>query len=358
MFNGGALTAAESIARLLDRKNQVDPAIIAEAARWGDSKVATPRTKTTWQTEVNWLVNTYFPSRGNTVLGQLRADGLYTTFSAPAFSQHGGEVLNNYPLTMTAGAGTIYFTTDGVTDPRSIGGAVNPSAAVKQYTGGVPISGATTVMARLRTASGQWSGLVEATFSTVALAGDYNGNGSVDQADYGVWRAGFGSAVTPGSGADGNGNGAVDAADYTVWRDNLGATLALGSGSGSGGFDDFASEITLVEAAEGTALANDSVAEPIATSSLAFVAADNLSELSRPNNSWVYARQLGASRPAFDNLQLASLRSTQGSMQDSPREQAFDEFELQAASLDDDLFADDLFADLVEDSFEAARLLF
>jgi hypothetical protein len=301
------------------------------------------------------------------VLGHLRADGLYTTFSAPAFSQHGGEVLNNYPLTMTAGAGTIYYTTDGVTDPRAIGGAVNPSAAVKQYTGGVPISGATTVMARLRTASGQWSGLVEATFSTVALAGDYNGNGSVDQADYGVWRAGFGSAVTPGSGADGNGNGAVDAADYTVWRDNLGATLALGSGigsgSGSGGFDDFASEITLVEVAVVGVLANDSVAEPIATSSLAFVVADNLSGLSRPNNSGVYSRQLGSSRPAFDNLQLAALRTTLGSMQDFPREQAFDEFELQAASLDDDRItddqiADDLFADLVEDPFEVARLPF
>jgi hypothetical protein len=70
----------------------------------------------------------------------------------------------------------------------------------------------------------------------------------------------------------------------------------------------------------------------------------------------------------FDNLQLASLRSTQGSMQDSPREQAFDEFELQAASLDDDRItddritddqiADDLFADLVEDPFEVARLPF
>ena len=82
-----------------------------------------PYNKTDWQNEINWVVDTYFPTRGNTVLSQLRGDGLYTNFSAPAFSQFGGSVPNNYPLTITAGAGTIYYTTDGVTDPRSIGGA-------------------------------------------------------------------------------------------------------------------------------------------------------------------------------------------------------------------------------------------
>ena len=62
MFNGGALTPAANIARFMERKNEVDPAIIAEAARWGDSKVGTPLNKTNWQNEINWLVNTYFPA--------------------------------------------------------------------------------------------------------------------------------------------------------------------------------------------------------------------------------------------------------------------------------------------------------
>ena len=34
--------------------------------------------------------------------------------------------------------------------------------------------------------------------------------------------------------ADGNGDGTVNAADFTIWRDNLGATL--GSGSGAAGY--------------------------------------------------------------------------------------------------------------------------
>lgn len=57
-----------------------------------------------------------------------------------------------------------------------------------------------------------------------AILGDYDGNGSVGEEDYNVWKANFGTTYAA---ADGNGNGVVDAADYTVWRDNL----AAGSGS-------------------------------------------------------------------------------------------------------------------------------
>ena len=72
------------------------------------------------------------------MLNQLRTDGLYTTFAAPVFSQHGGTVPTNYPLTISGTGGTIYFTTDGVTDPRLIGGGVNPvvGGARIQRTGG------------------------------------------------------------------------------------------------------------------------------------------------------------------------------------------------------------------------------
>ncbi|MEM1028122.1 MAG: PEP-CTERM sorting domain-containing protein [Planctomycetota bacterium] len=61
-----------------------------------------------------------------------------------------------------------------------------------------------------------------------ALAGDYNGNGVVDAADYTVWADNFGSMVDLD--ADGNGDGVVDAADYTVWADNFGTGAALSQG--------------------------------------------------------------------------------------------------------------------------------
>lgn len=66
------------------------------------------------------------------------------------------------------------------------------------------------------------------------LLGDYDIDGDVDNADYGVWRATYGSTVTtPGHNADGNGNGVVDAGDYVAWRNNLGATLFSGVAVGS-----------------------------------------------------------------------------------------------------------------------------
>ncbi|MCA9189051.1 MAG: dockerin type I domain-containing protein [Pirellulaceae bacterium] len=69
--------------------------------------------------------------------------------------------------------------------------------------------------------------------SSAGVLGDYNQNGTVDAADYTIWKDGFGSSVTPGDGADGNGNGTIDAADYTVWKDNFGS-----QGGGTGGAED------------------------------------------------------------------------------------------------------------------------
>lgn len=56
------------------------------------------------------------------------------------------------------------------------------------------------------------------TPSLLTLAGNYDGVGGVDAADYSKWRSDFGKFVAPGNGADGNRNGVVDAADYSLWR--------------------------------------------------------------------------------------------------------------------------------------------
>jgi Cadherin domain/FG-GAP repeat len=56
------------------------------------------------------------------------------------------------------------------------------------------------------------------------LTGDYNRNGTVDAADYVVWRKTLSTNVPNGTGADGDGDGVVDAGDHGVWRENFGRT--------------------------------------------------------------------------------------------------------------------------------------
>jgi hypothetical protein len=74
--------------------------------------------------------------------------------------------------------------------------------------------------------------LATAALATL-LAGDYNEDGTVDAADYTVWRDTLGQTGA-GLAADGNGNGNVDAADYSVWKNHFGdVSPGIGAGSGS-----------------------------------------------------------------------------------------------------------------------------
>ena len=67
---------------------------------------------------------------------------------------------------------------------------------------------------------------------STALPGDYNQDGTVNAADYSVWRNSLGQTGS-GLAADGNGDTRVDEEDYTVWKLHFGETF--GSGAGSNG---------------------------------------------------------------------------------------------------------------------------
>ncbi|MEX2170364.1 MAG: hypothetical protein WD851_13705 [Pirellulales bacterium] len=56
------------------------------------------------------------------------------------------------------------------------------------------------------------------------IPGDYNGDESVDVADYQWWRGSFGKSMSYA--ADGNRDGVINAADYTVWRDHYQMSLS------------------------------------------------------------------------------------------------------------------------------------
>ena len=127
-FNGGIMTPVNTAALCMKRANEIDLAIIAESARWGDhrsdsGRTNNPYTKADWWAEVNgYLINTFFPARSQIVLGQLKNRGLYPRVDAPTFQingayKHGGQIANNARLLMTGAGGTIWYTLDG-SDPR------------------------------------------------------------------------------------------------------------------------------------------------------------------------------------------------------------------------------------------------
>lgn len=77
-FNGGLLTPEGAIAHYQVRLDELDLAIVAESARWGDNHRTTPYTRDIdWVAERDWLLETYFPQRTEVVLQQLRSRGWY-----------------------------------------------------------------------------------------------------------------------------------------------------------------------------------------------------------------------------------------------------------------------------------------
>lgn len=65
---------------------------------------------------------------------------------------------------------------------------------------------------------------IDYAIGSVGLAGDYDGNQTVDGGDFIRWQRTFGAVASPaGSGADGDGDGAVDADDLVIWRNGFGA---------------------------------------------------------------------------------------------------------------------------------------
>ncbi len=143
MTNGGLLTSGTVDAHYDVRVNEIQDAIVAESARWGDNRKDRGETSQTytrdnhWLAELNRLRNVYFPARSGNLINQLRGRGAYPSVDAPAYNiggayQHGGTITSGAVLTMDNpnASGTIYYTLDG-TDPseKPAGGTITELVA-------------------------------------------------------------------------------------------------------------------------------------------------------------------------------------------------------------------------------------
>lgn len=188
-FNGGVLTADACVARWNARMQEMDRAIVAESARWGDSTPGggiwepgpidaaplKPRppddgggsthrayTRIDWMEGATAKRDEYIALRSERMLEHLKNGGLYPMTPAPTMTPFGGTVAAGgaVELLNANGTGEIYYTLDG-SDPRLAGGAVSPAARV--FSNPISLARKTTIRARVLD-GGNWSALVEAEF--------------------------------------------------------------------------------------------------------------------------------------------------------------------------------------------------
>ena len=197
--------------------NQIDKAIVAESARWGDTQMSTPygnridqprnpndvdddayppaphgpdyyfTREDSWIVERDNVVNHYIPSihdlsKSTALLNELASEDLWPDEPAPSFNQHGGVVASGFRLKLVPGgdlksSDSFYYTVDG-SDPREFGDKVAASATRITPDGdGVALTESVTVRARMQRKGniflpgGDWSPLIEATFRVGAFVG-------------------------------------------------------------------------------------------------------------------------------------------------------------------------------------------
>jgi len=132
LTNGGLLTAETNTQRWSARAAQIEQAIIAESARWGDAKRSAPRTQQDWQQQNDYMIQSYFPDRAAVVINQMRSVDMFPPEALVFFHHPGGHVTSGFELHMSQREGlpgTIYYTTDG-TDPRAPDGSIDPGSTV------------------------------------------------------------------------------------------------------------------------------------------------------------------------------------------------------------------------------------
>jgi hypothetical protein len=145
LYNGGALTDERIRARYQRMKAELAPSI----SGFND-----------------YIGTTWIPQRRRHLTNHLASARFLASSNAPVFNQFGGRIPAGFQLTMTAGVGDIWYSTNGV-DPRvPFTGEVNSNAV--RYIGPVTLPASTLVKARTQWDT-NWSAVSEATFQFAQL---------------------------------------------------------------------------------------------------------------------------------------------------------------------------------------------
>jgi hypothetical protein len=166
-FNQGVLTVGRLIELFDTRTKQIEDAVIAESARWGDSdgpgfggggdNPGMPLGRDEhWRKVVEYTREEYLPKRSDIVLAQLFAHGLYPDLEPPSASRSGGGAAAQWVV--SAPAGDVFYTLNG-SDPRQVGG--DRSADALEYSGPIKADDSIHTIKARSYLNGEWSALLE-----------------------------------------------------------------------------------------------------------------------------------------------------------------------------------------------------
>jgi len=161
LSNGGLFTPEKVKYYFNKRVAEIDTAIIAESARWGDAKSwwdgGSLNRNDDWLPEIENINNNYIPFRTDIVIQQLKDEKLYSDNPAPEISVLSNIIIEDiYKFNQSClvsisnnKSGTIFYTLDG-NDPRSLGGAIYKNAFQSGSKIDINISSTTVVSARVK----------------------------------------------------------------------------------------------------------------------------------------------------------------------------------------------------------------
>jgi hypothetical protein len=179
LTGNGALTENENLQRFNTRVEQIETAIIAESARWGDAGGG-PYTKDNhWLPVIEQVQEDFIPARSLILRSQLRQAGLYNDLAAPDLREetnyydNGNYKLNAAKVVMLENPnseGEIYYTLNGI-DPRKVNGDIYERAVSGGNSKSFDLSASAIITARVLK-NGEWSPLRKAAF--YAESDDYS----------------------------------------------------------------------------------------------------------------------------------------------------------------------------------------
>ncbi|MFB6318162.1 CotH kinase family protein [Saccharicrinis sp. FJH54] len=175
LLNEGGILSSDSAKALFQKRvDQIDLAIIAESARWGDAQTRNSLTKDNdWVPEINTMLNEFFPQRTSILIQQLKSEGLYSSYMAPEVYRNDQKLLGSYYTTTGSTSvsirnpnanGTIYYTLNN-SDPRAIGGTISEDAVTGTDNKQIEFSNTIVLTTRVRY-NNTWGPVKKIVFSS------------------------------------------------------------------------------------------------------------------------------------------------------------------------------------------------